>query len=74
MGLLDKLRQLGSLLSNLNGGVASTQDFRGSKLHDEYSINNNPNIVDKPATSNLDLDGQTPSTNYRDNSPEGKTF
>ena len=47
MGLLDKLRQLGSVLSNLNGGVASTPDFKGSKLHDEYSINNNPNIINK---------------------------
>ena len=74
MGLLDKLRQLGSILSNLNGGVASPPDFRGSKLHYEYSINDNPNIADKPAPSNLDLDGQTPPTNYRDNSPEGKTF
>ena len=74
MGLLDKLRQVGSVLSNLNGAQGPTPNFKGSKLHYEYSINDNPNIPDKPAPSNLDLDGQVPSTNYRDNSPEGKTF
>ena len=31
-----------------------------SRLHNEYSINGNPNIADKPQPSNLDLNGQTP--------------
>jgi len=74
MALLDKLNTLGSTLSNLNGGNATIPNFKGSKLHYEYSINNTPNIPDKPAPSQLDLDGKIPSNNYRDNAPEGRTF
>ena len=74
MALLDKLNTLGSTLSNLNGGNATIPNFKGSKLHDTYSINNVPVVPDKPAPSGLDLDGQTPSNNYRDNAPEGRTF
>jgi len=43
-------------------------------LHNQYSINGTPNQVGKPAPSTLDLDGQIPSWNYRDNAPEGKSF
>jgi hypothetical protein len=39
-----------------------------SRLHNEYSINGNPNINDKPSPSQLDLDGLTPSK-YTDNLP-----
>ena len=39
-----------------------------SKLHDEYSINGNPNIDNKPAPSLLDLNGKTPEK-YLDNKP-----
>jgi hypothetical protein len=70
MGLLDKLTQQGSGLTSYNGatppvmGGASQQ----SRLHNEYSINGNPNINDKPSPSQLDLDGLTPSK-YTDNLP-----
>jgi len=40
-----------------------------SKLHNEYSINGNPNIINKPKPSILDLDGKAPSK-YTDNLPK----
>ena len=43
-----------------------------SKLHYTYSINGQPPINDR-RPSNLDLDGQTPSNNYKNNAPEGQS-
>ena len=74
MALLDKLNTAGSTLSNLNGATATIPDFAGSKLHKTYSINDTPVIPGKPAPSELDLNGEVPSTNYRDNAPEGASF
>ena len=37
------------------------------------SINGNPNIVNKPSRSILDLNGVPPPT-YRDNAPEGASL
>ena len=74
MALLDKLSTGGSTLSNLNGGNATVPNFKGSKLHNTYSINDVPVVPGKPAPSILDLNGETPSSNYRDNAPEGRTF
>jgi len=74
MALLNKLTTAGSNLSNLNGGTPSIPNFAGSKLHDTYSINNIPNLPGNPSPSQLDLDGGIPSSNYRDNAPEGRTF
>jgi len=74
MALLDKLTSAGSLLSNLNGGNATIPQFSESKLHNEYSINGEPNVPKKPSPSQLDLNGQKPANNYRDNAPEGKSF
>lgn len=74
MALIDKLQTNGSVLSNLNGGSANIPDFKASALHNEYSINGNPNVAGKPSPSELDLDGLVPPTNYRDNAPEGRTF
>lgn len=75
MALLNKLKIQGSTLSNLNGGTAVIPDFAGSKLHDTYSINDQPVIPGKPAPSALDLNGQPPATGtYRDNAPEGAAF
>lgn len=74
MALLDKLTTVGSNLSGLNGTTPSIPNFAGSKLHDTYSINNIPVVPGKPAPSLLDLNGEVPPTNYRDNSPEGRTF
>jgi hypothetical protein len=39
-----------------------------STLHDEYSLNGTPQMVNKPQPSNLDLDGITPPR-YLDNPP-----
>lgn len=74
MALLDKLSTGGSVLSKLNGGNASIPQFSDSKLHNQYSINGEPNVPKKPTPSQLDLDGKKPTTNYRDNAPEGKSF
>ncbi len=77
MGLLDKLTQTpGSPLSQGDGSTPSTPvgATAQSKLQDTYSINGIPNVPNKPSPSVLDLDGQVPSTNYRDNSPEGASF
>jgi hypothetical protein len=74
MALLDKLNTGGSVLSNLNGNDASIPQFELSKLHNTYSINGTPDVPKKPTPSQLDLDGQTPSNNYRNNPPEGRSF
>ena len=74
MALRDKLETAGSNLSSLNGGTPPIPNFAGSKLHDTYSIDNIPNIVGKPSPSQLDLNGDIPASNYRDNAPEGRTF
>lgn len=39
-----------------------------SKLHNQYSVNGDPNIANKPQPSNLDLNAQTPSQ-YVNNFP-----
>ena len=74
MALLNKLQNQGSVLSNLNGGTATVPNFKGSKLHDTYSINDIPVVPGKPAPSQLDLNGEKPENNYRDNAPEGASF
>ena len=72
MGLLNKLTQQGgSNLSQFDGATppqmasASPQ----STVHNEYSINGNPNLTTYPAPSSLDLDGQTPPQ-YLNNLPQ----
>ena len=74
MALRDKLETAGSNLSSLNGGTPPIPNFAGSRLHFTYSINDIPNIVGKPSPSQLDLNGDVPASNYRDNAPEGRTF
>ncbi len=74
MALRDKLETAGSNLSSLNGGTPPIPNFAGSKLHDTYSINDIPYITGKPSPSQLDLNGDVPASNYRDNAPEGRTF
>ena len=74
MALINKLQQQGSTYSSLNGSTPSIPDFAGSELHKEYSINGDPNVPSKPSPSTLDLNGQKPSYNYRDNAPEGASF
>ena len=74
MSLLKKLTTDGSPLSNLNGRPGPKPDFKNSKLHNTYSLDGDPNVANKPSPSNLDLNGEVPSTNYRKNTPEGRTF
>ena len=78
MGLKDKLTQQGSPLSRNNGGqntipVGATDQ---SKLHFEYSINGNPEILGRPEPSQLDLNGITPLAPNRDGleAPINNTF
>jgi len=68
MALKDSLNQ-----TNLSLGGVTPPKFGDtaaqSPLHDQYSINGNPNVPNKPSPSNLDLDGATPEK-YLDNLPE----
>jgi hypothetical protein len=70
MGLLDKLTQEGSNLSEFDGTTPPNLDLANpqSTLHYEYSINGNPNLTGFPSPSQLDLDGQTPDQ-YLNNLP-----
>jgi len=76
MGILNKLRSIGTLL-NPNAGTTPPTPIGAthqSKLHYEYSLNGNPHMVEKPSPSRLDMNGQKPRNNYRDNTPEGQSF
>ena len=70
MSLKNKLTSGGSNLTAFNGATPSTMPGANSqsKLHDEYSLNGNPNILSKPSPSQLDLNGLTPPK-YTDNLP-----
>jgi len=74
MAIINQLLNQGSIYSNLDGGDAKIPNFKGSKLHDEYSLNGKPRLKNKPAPSILDLNGKIPSNNYRNNAPEGRAF
>lgn len=45
-----------------NGGKTkpTSTEQQVSQLHNQYSINGNPNILDKPSPSRLDLGGVSP--------------
>ena len=68
MALKDSLNS-----TNLSLGGITPPKFgdtaKQSVLHNEYSINGNPNVPNKPTPSILDLDGATPPR-YLDNPPE----
>lgn len=70
MGLLDKLQIKGSNLTAFNGVTPPTMPGADSqsRLHNEYSINNNPHLNGKPEPSQLDLNGITPPK-YSENLP-----
>jgi|TARA_R110002126_G_scaffold166900_1_gene314732 hypothetical protein len=74
MALINQLLNQGSIYSNLNGAPGPQPNLAGSKLHNEYSLNGKPKVKNKPAPSILDLNGQTPTDNYRNTAPEGRTF
>lgn len=69
MGLQDKLLKGESTLTEYNGVTPPIEDKSQSKLHFEYSINGNPEILGRPQPSQLDLNGQIPSNNYKNNAP-----
>ena len=71
MGLLDKLTQDGSNYSQFDGQTPPPLniDVEGSTLHNQYSINGNPNMAGFPLPSLLDLNGETPPR-YLDNPPQ----
>lgn len=70
MSLKNKLATNGSNLSEFDGLTPPTMPGASSqsKLHDQYSINGNPNFPLKPSPSQLDLNGLTPPK-YTDNLP-----
>jgi hypothetical protein len=70
MGLKDQLAQQGSNLTQWDGVTPSNMPGANpqSRLHNEYSINGNPNMAMKPSPSQLDLNGLTPPK-YTDNLP-----
>lgn len=70
MGLLNKLTTDGSQLTDFDGQTPppSNIDVQGSTLHNQYSINGNPNMTGFPTPSLLDLNGVTPPK-YLDNPP-----
>jgi hypothetical protein len=70
MGLLDKLTQQGSNLSEFDGTTPpNVSTSPQSTLHNQYSINGTPNMTGFPTPSLLDLDGITPPR-YLDNPPQ----
>lgn len=70
MSLKNKLANDGSPLTKYDGATPPTMPGakEQSKLHNQYSINGNPNVPLKPSPSTLDLNGITPSK-YTDNLP-----
>jgi hypothetical protein len=76
MSIQQKLKAGESSLTEFNG--STPPQMAGSKplsvLHHDYSINGKPKVVNKPEPSTLDLDGQIPADNYKDNLPEGASI
>lgn len=67
MGLLDKIADT-NLGFQGNTPPSPSLNTNQSPLHNSYSINGLPNMVDKPTPSLLDLNGVTPPK-YLDNPP-----
>ena len=76
MGIKEKL--MAGDAGVLAYGGATPPTMKGasdnSALHSTYSINGLPPTPKKPEPSILDLNGQVPSNNYKDNLPEGASF
>lgn len=62
-------QEVKSTLSQGGRTQNNTPELVASKLHNQYSINGNPNVVNKPQPSRLDLDGKSPKK-YTDNLPK----
>lgn len=69
MGLQDKLLNGGSVYTEYNRVTPPIEDKTQSKLHDEYSINGDPELLGRPRPSILDLEGKIPAYNYKNNAP-----
>jgi len=85
MGLKDTFEKKGSTFGAGQGGNSSNLqserdavvgDLKQSKLHLDYSINGNPEILGAPSPSILDLNGKKPKTPNRDGQtpPINNTF
>jgi hypothetical protein len=74
MALLDKYNKNTSTLAGSKSPSIPVGATAQSKLHDEYSLNGNPKLKNKPSPSILDLNGATPKNNYRNTAPEGRSF
>ena len=76
MGIKEKL--MAGDAGVLAYGGATPPTMKGAKdnsaLHSTYSINGLPPEKKKPEPSRLDLNGQTPANNYKDNLPEGASL
>jgi hypothetical protein len=68
MSILNKLQSQGSTLSQYNGTTPSTPNFAGSKLHNTYSLNGDPNVAGKPNPSQLSYEARG-GMRYVDNLP-----
>jgi len=73
MALLDKYNQGGSPLSGPQTPTIPVGATKQSKLHDEYSLNGDPNVEfpnpflkSKPSPSGLDLNGISPNGSLND--------
>ena len=65
-GLQDRLIQDGSVYSKFNGETPLVTDKKESKLHYDYSINGQPEVLGQPEPSILDLNGINPLGPNRD--------
>lgn len=61
MALLDKYNQNISTLSGPQSPTTPVGATAESKLHDQYSLNGNPKLKNKPSPSILDLNGTSPN-------------
>jgi len=66
MALLDKFNQNLSTLSGPKSPQIPVGATDQSKLHDQYSLNGNPNLKNKPTPSILDLNGTSPNGSLND--------
>lgn len=60
---------------NVQRDVNNADKLRSSNIHNQYSINGDPNVTlangkPLPPPSRLDYDGKLPETNYLANKPE----
>ena len=76
MTLEKRLKNGESTLTSLNGADGVVENKSISKLHFEYSINGQPEILGRPEPSQLDLNGITPLAPNRDGleAPINNTF